>query len=521
MAQIYRNDDGTFTDISAGLTGVDLGSVAWGDYDNDGDLDILLSGRDGGGIYVTLVYRNDGGTFTNISAGLTGVAASSVAWGDYDNDGDLDILLSGVDSGNNRAAQIYRNEDGTFTDIGAGLTGVSDSSVTWGDYDNDGDLDILLSGWDGVLNRVARVYRNDDGTFTDISAGLTGVEDSSVAWGDYDNDGDLDILLSGQDGGDNPVARVYRNDGGIFTDISAGLTGVAFSSVVWGDYDNDGDLDILLSGETSGGTFVARIYRNDDCPIAEAGPSQTVAVNAPVTIDGSASNDPRDGPLTYGWRQTDGPAVSFSSSLSITTFTAPVTPTVLTFSLTITTAEGYTATDSTVVTVTDEAITGLSAINGSPTELGAVTTFSATIISGTNVSYAWAFGDGNNGSGANPGHTYAGVGSYTATVTATNSLGSLSTTTLVNVYVATYTLTITTVGSGSVNLNPPGGVYTENSTVTLTASPDSGWQFVGWGGDLSGGMASLPLLMDSHKAVTATFELLDNGQKVYLPLVLK
>ncbi len=70
-----------------------------------------------------------------------------------------------------------------------------------------------------------------------------------MAWGDYDNDGDLDILLTG-DTGTEIISRVYRNDGETFADISAPLPGVKLGSVAWGDYDNDGDLDVLLSGDT-------------------------------------------------------------------------------------------------------------------------------------------------------------------------------------------------------------------------------------------------------------------------------
>jgi uncharacterized repeat protein (TIGR01451 family) len=262
VSQVYRNDGGNFIDISAGLTGVYWGSVAWGDYDNDGDLDILLTGEDNSFNPVSQVYRNDDGNFTDISAGLTGVYLSSAAWGDYDNDGDLDILLSG-DTDPGRVSQVYRNDDGSFTDISAALTGVRYSSVAWGDYDNDADLDILLSGLDNSANRVSQVCRNDGGSFTDISAGLIGVYWGSVAWGDYDNDGDLDILLVGRNGSGR-VSQVYRNDGGNFIDISAGLTGVYQSSVAWGDYDNDGDLDILLSG-SNGSSGVSHLWRNDDC----------------------------------------------------------------------------------------------------------------------------------------------------------------------------------------------------------------------------------------------------------------
>jgi len=149
----------------AGLTGVYTSSVAWGDYDNDGDLDILLTGATTGG-YVSKLYRNDGGgTFTDIAVGWPGVAGSSVAWGDYDNDGDLDILLAGA-SETGHVSKIYRNDgNNTFTDIGAGLTGVSYPSVAWGDYDNDGDLDILLTGGTfisgGAVRTISKIYRNE------------------------------------------------------------------------------------------------------------------------------------------------------------------------------------------------------------------------------------------------------------------------------------------------------------------------------------------------------------------------
>ncbi len=243
----------TFTDIGAALTSVRDSSVAWGDYDNDGDLDILLTGYSNSWL-VSKVYRNDeGDTFTDIGAALVGVEDGSVAWGDYDNDGDLDILLTGCAKPRNYISKVYRNDGGDlFTDIGAALIGVDHSSVAWGDYDNDGDLDVLLTGWSPSAGAVSKIYRNDGGdSFADIEAALIGVDHGSVAWGDYDNDGDLDILLTGIV---DPwlVSKVYRNDGGgAFTDVGASLTEVHSGSVAWGDYDNDSDLDILLTGRSS------------------------------------------------------------------------------------------------------------------------------------------------------------------------------------------------------------------------------------------------------------------------------
>jgi hypothetical protein len=270
VSKVYRNDAPSgFTDIGAGLTGVRRSSAAWGDYDNDGDLDILVAGIDSTYNQRSSVYRNDGGgVFSDIGAALIDVHWGCVAWGDYDNDGDLDILLTGLDRYGDPHSKVYRNDAPSgFTEIGASLTPVTRSTVAWGDYDNDGDLDILLAGSTTAYpscDAVSKVYRNDGGgAFTDIDAGLAQVCEGAVAWGDYDKDGDLDILLTGSDSADNPVSRVYRNDGsGAFGDIFAELTAVTNSSVAWGDYDNDGDLDILLTGWT-GVARVSRVYRND------------------------------------------------------------------------------------------------------------------------------------------------------------------------------------------------------------------------------------------------------------------
>jgi predicted nucleotidyltransferase len=241
------------------LTGVSGSSVAFGDYDNDGDLDILLTGDSDSGI-IAKVYRNTGGSFNEDTGfSLTGVYGSSVAFGDYDNDGDLDILLTG-DSDSGIIAKVYRNAGGSFSeDTGFSLTGVYRSSVAFGDYDNDGDLDIVLTG-KSDSNRIARIYNNSSGIFTEATnINLTGVDYSSVAFGDYDNDGDLDLLICG----DPLITKLYQNTGDDFVDSGVNLLGVRRSSAAFGDYDNDGDLDILLSGY-NGTDAITLLYRNTD-----------------------------------------------------------------------------------------------------------------------------------------------------------------------------------------------------------------------------------------------------------------
>jgi hypothetical protein len=258
VSRIYRNDAGELTDIGAGLMGVARGSVAWGDYDNDGDLDLALAGASIAGL-TSRIYRNDAGMFTDIQAGLPGVWYWALDWGDYDNDGDLDLALGGL-TGGGWATRVYRNDNGIFTDIVAGLAEVGRCALAWGDYDNDGDLDLALAGAPGS-GAISRIYRNDGGVFIDIEANLAGVSYCALAWGDYDNDRDLDLALAGTPGS-GFLSRIYRNDSGMFTDIGAELTGVAYCSLAWGDYDNDGDLDLVLAGLASPDR-TARVYRND------------------------------------------------------------------------------------------------------------------------------------------------------------------------------------------------------------------------------------------------------------------
>jgi hypothetical protein len=176
---------------------------------------------------------------------------------------------------------------------------------------------------------------------------------------------------------------------------------------------------------------------SNTAPMAAAGPDQNAGVGGPVTLDGSGSSDPDDHlPLTYGWTQTGGPAVSLSdSTVSQPAFTAPALPTVLTFSLTVTDAFDLAdpTPDEVVVSVADSPLTGLVAINSSPTVLSQTTILTATITSGSNPGFTWSFGDGTIGSGATPGHVYGATGTYTAVVTASNSLNLLTATTVVTI----------------------------------------------------------------------------------------
>ncbi|MEO9474626.1 MAG: T9SS type A sorting domain-containing protein [Cyclobacteriaceae bacterium] len=257
--ELYRNVNGVFSLVDIGwVYGTNGGNLDWADYDGDGDLDLIVSRSTSlsDDSFLLKFYENDEGVFTSrTDVGLPLKLSHRAIWGDYDQDGDPDLAVIVEDDLNEIRGEIYNNHEGFFTNIGASLPLASEGSLAWGDYDNDDDLDLLITGYKWPSSSA--IYRNDEGTFVDIEAGLAGVSRGSAAWGDYDDDGDLDIVLTGSAIGDltptgvTPSAHIYRNNGDqTFTNIEADLLPVLYSSSAWGDYDNDGDLDLVIAGFT-------------------------------------------------------------------------------------------------------------------------------------------------------------------------------------------------------------------------------------------------------------------------------
>jgi hypothetical protein len=248
--KLFRNTGGAFADMTIPALADTNGGygAAWGDYDNDGDPDLYLANYGS----ANKLFRNDGGgAFADVTTSPLNDAGfgSHVSWVDYDKDGDLDIYLTNYGSAN----RLFRNDGGgSFTDVAAGAPlGYNGSSggAAWGDYDNDGDVDVYLCCYYGETNHL---FRNDgSGVFTDVTvAPLNDANESMGAdWGDYDNDGDLDLYLvnNGQ------ANKLFRNTGGVFTDVTTFPLNDTYYGISagWADYDNDGDLDLYL---TNGGT---------------------------------------------------------------------------------------------------------------------------------------------------------------------------------------------------------------------------------------------------------------------------
>ncbi|MGI6207544.1 MAG: CRTAC1 family protein, partial [Anaerolineae bacterium] len=235
---------------------------AWGDYDDDGDLDLFLGHHpaltEPDPDRESALMRNNGdGTFSNViheSGMLLVEDRHDASWIDFDRDGDLDLWVSigGRGGQGEGPSHLYRNDGGgKFVDV-APAVGVDypkgrGRGTSWFDFDLDGDLDLYFAGAQRDDAGNAFFRQEADGTFSDITAQL-GLDPfvgpmPNVAVGDYDGDGDQDMFVTGLS------TRLYRNDRTVFAEVSsaAGVRIGAATSAAWGDYDGDEDLDLYVA----------------------------------------------------------------------------------------------------------------------------------------------------------------------------------------------------------------------------------------------------------------------------------
>ncbi|NJN77283.1 MAG: T9SS type A sorting domain-containing protein [Saprospiraceae bacterium] len=266
---LYKNNgDGTFTETSTALFGADMASSTvgtWGDYDNDGDLDLFVANNIGTGNFL---YRNENGTsFTRIyndpivnDLGY----AHGATWVDYDNDGFLDMFTAEYFA--TRFNNLYHNNgDGTFTKnttVAVALDAASSVSGVWGDYDNDGDQDLFVANTNNENNLLYR--NNGNGNFTKITTGAIvndGGQSVGASWGDYDNDNDLDLFVANAGNQNN---FLYENNGdGTFIKVTTGAIvndGGHSHGSAWADVNNDGFLDLLVTNDQNSVNF---LYMNN------------------------------------------------------------------------------------------------------------------------------------------------------------------------------------------------------------------------------------------------------------------
>jgi hypothetical protein len=291
--RVYRNDGGRLVSAWQDQMADPTLAVAWGDYDGDGDLDLAV-GNYGAS---NRIYRNEGdaaGTnrFRLIWSAATADFTTSVAWGDYDDDGDLDLAVGNGELGRQgdvflplgRANQIYRNggpgPDGQPRLEILSLPGEAraTTSVAWANIDGDNFLELVaanagaiqdLGGFRVQIGGPSVLYGYNGAAFVVESWSPPLAGSFGAAWGDVDGDGDLDLAIGNAAIDNRSTDMLFRNDGGVLTNTPIWQSEESDSSlsVAWGDYDGDGDLD-LATGNAGGGLGgrvgeVNRLYRND------------------------------------------------------------------------------------------------------------------------------------------------------------------------------------------------------------------------------------------------------------------
>ena len=292
---LYGNNNGSFSplvnpvDGTGDFLGTDDFNPNWVDYDHDGDQDIFYVDEATGNLEKGVLYTNNGdNTFTRNLTPVDGVSnfeghrEADAVWGDYNNDGYIDLYVQGASGFQGINSTLYKNNgDGTFSLVKRGedqttfFSGTRLGANDFVDFDADGDLDLFYTGETRGNSRRGDLYANNgDDTFSFVAnigagfRGFIGVLGSGASWGDYDGDGDSDMVYGGF-ASTSRIVKLYSYQG--LNDFDELLNpvdgtdpfeGISTRATIFGDYDGDGDLDVLVSGTRADFTGAVTLYEN-------------------------------------------------------------------------------------------------------------------------------------------------------------------------------------------------------------------------------------------------------------------
>ncbi|WP_165372120.1 FG-GAP-like repeat-containing protein [Emticicia agri] len=353
VTRIYRNDNGVFVNTNQNLFKLRNGDIQWVDINKDGYLDLIVSGigsENNTTVRKTILYISDqGNTFTATSdINVVGLSYTKLAFGDLDNDGDLDLAILGKNESNQSLFYLYEKLDNQLKyqiisdfNPGVNISAIVDGDLKVADFDLDGDNDIIFKGgyirnsynetgdfgfalsYTDLRYEVSKVF-NDTSPLTIMGLGATGGsnpnfgantylsfltgnvarKNGAIAAGDFNNDGLTDILVSGENAAATGQSQLYyQKSNGSFELSDIALAALRNSTADWVDYDVDGDLDLIMTGihATNGQTTV--LYKND------AGVKHNQAPAAPTNL---TVTDLGNGFVKLSW---DKPSDDYSTFL--------------------------------------------------------------------------------------------------------------------------------------------------------------------------------------------------------------
>lgn len=245
----------------------DVGAMEFADVDNDGDKDVLITGK--GGPVLTTLFLNDGsGNFSpSTSDPFLDVFDGDVDFFDADNDGDSDVFITGQPTTSNSSDLYLNNGLGIFAvATGNNFETMMGGKNDVGDVDGDGDIDIIVTGQNITGAPVTKLYfNNGSGVFTaQAISNFTNLKYGAARFIDIENDGDLDLINCGQNSSGQIITILYLNNGnGIFSiNNSSAIDDASNSDIAIGDIDGDGYKDFLICGTTGSGTIITKLYLN-------------------------------------------------------------------------------------------------------------------------------------------------------------------------------------------------------------------------------------------------------------------
>lgn len=275
ISKLYINDGfGNFSQKTrTPFEGVASGSIAFADVNGNGHQDVFILGYTGSDDFAVL-YTNDGiGNFTEkTGTPFNDVYHGSVAFADVNGDNTQDILITGAILGTpNKISSLYTNDGaGNFTEVmGTPFEEVRSSSIAFADVNGDTYPDVLITGEGSANSQISRLYTNDGaGNFTEMTGTpFEPVSSGSIAFADVNGDSYQDVLITGESSGNSQISKLYTNDGaGNFTEMmGTPFEGVQYSSVAFFDANNDSFLDVLITGKNGPGygIKIAKLYTND------------------------------------------------------------------------------------------------------------------------------------------------------------------------------------------------------------------------------------------------------------------